>query len=78
MTPAGSPGPPRAADGGYALQFDRASLRELAALGFRPIISFRSGTSYECSLFGRRAFAPLRPRDEVLHASAEIPSDRAA
>ena len=71
-------GPPRATAARYALRLDRTSLRELAALGFRPIISFRSGTSYESSLFGRGAFAPVRPRDEVPHASAEIPSDRAA
>jgi hypothetical protein len=44
--------------GGYAQHFDRRSLEELAALGFRPLVSFPRGKSYECSLFGRGAFAP--------------------
>jgi phosphatidylinositol glycan class B len=46
--------------GVYALHLDRACLRALADLGFRPLVSFRRGTSYECSLFGRGAFAPPR------------------
>jgi hypothetical protein len=46
--------------GGYAQHFDRRSLEELAALGFRPLVSFSGGKSYECSLFGRGAFAPAR------------------
>jgi glycosyl transferase family 22 (putative mannosyltransferase) len=44
--------------GAYAQHFDRACLRELAALGFRPLFSFPRGKSFECSLFGRGAFAP--------------------
>jgi len=46
--------------GGYAQHFDRGSLEELAALGFRPLVSFPGAKSYECSLFGRGAFAPPR------------------
>jgi Alg9-like mannosyltransferase family len=44
--------------GVYAQHLDRASLEELAALGFRPLVSFPRGRSFECSLFGRGAFAP--------------------
>ncbi|MCA1611956.1 MAG: hypothetical protein LC780_14100 [Acidobacteria bacterium] len=40
--------------GVYSLHLDRASLRELASLGFRPIVSLKRDTSYECMLFGRR------------------------
>ncbi|HEY6050933.1 MAG TPA: hypothetical protein VIZ58_06765, partial [Thermoanaerobaculia bacterium] len=48
--------------GAYAQHFDPASLRELAALGFRPLVSFPRGKSFECSLFGRGAFAPAARR----------------
>ena len=46
--------------GVYSLHLDRASLRELASLGFRPIVSLKRDTSYECLLFGRGEFAPRR------------------
>lgn len=46
--------------GVYSLHLDRASLRELASLGFRPIVSLKRDTSYECMLFGRGEFAPRR------------------
>lgn len=50
--------------GVYAQHLDRHSLEELAALGFRPLVSFPGGKSFECSLFGRGAFAPVgRPPD---------------
>ncbi|MDQ6893237.1 MAG: hypothetical protein M3167_11240 [Acidobacteriota bacterium] len=48
--------------GAYAQHVDRASLEELAALGFRPLVSFPRVRSFECSLFGRGAFAPRAPR----------------
>jgi GPI mannosyltransferase 3 len=41
--------------GVYAQHLDPASLRELAALGFRPLVSFPRGKSFECSLFGKAA-----------------------
>ena len=47
--------------GGYAQHLDRRSLEELAALGFRPLVSFPGGRFRACSLFGRGAFAPSRP-----------------
>lgn len=66
----------------YAAHLDRRSLVELASLGFRPLVSFRRGTSYECSLFGRGVFAPLRRetsaplRDGVSDRASENPSVR--
>lgn len=59
--------------GGYAQHFDRASLSKLAALGFRPLISFSGGKSYECSLFGRGAFAPLRPAGSPTASDTAVP-----
>jgi hypothetical protein len=61
--------------GAYAQHFDRASLEELAALGFRPLVSFPRGKSFECSLFGRGAFAPEpRRRDEA--SETAVPARR--
>ncbi|MEP6767363.1 MAG: hypothetical protein ABJC61_01750 [Acidobacteriota bacterium] len=40
--------------GVYSLHLDRASLRELASLGFRPVVSLKRDTSYECMIFERR------------------------
>jgi hypothetical protein len=55
----------------YSLHLDRAGLDELHRLGFRAIRSFRSGDSYECSLFGRGAFDPSR-----MASSAHPPDER--
>jgi hypothetical protein len=64
--------------GGYAQHFDRASLRELAALGFRPLVSFPRGKSFECSLFGRGAFAPGARRAASETAAGEGETHRAS
>ncbi len=63
----------------YAWHLDPQSLAELAALGFRPIVSFRRGPSYECSVFGRGAFAPLRQVQPVrpIRASGASPDPAA-
>lgn len=43
--------------GVYSLHLDRPSLRELASLGFRPIVSIQRDTAYECMIFKRRETA---------------------